>query len=283
MRTANRVDFALALVGALIAGCGASPSMSGQTPPVAASTETSSPLPTATASPKPSLAARTFAPTLAPTDPLVGTLVATVSDRLRVRSEPRVSDDSIKYEPVLPLGTLLTVLDGPAFGSGYTWYLVAVGTAVKLNGPDYGWVAMASKEGEPWFAPLPQPALEYAGTDADYVGSDGQPYTRHLLRVANWASYPGDLFALSPDLPACGANSNASRTWVWIDDAVTQQRIYGFCGIVAPRELVDLWFAVLDDAEPPPAVYVSLVERRLGFIFRSNEVVIPSAEPSAVP
>jgi hypothetical protein len=58
-------------------------------------------------------------------DPLLNTVVVTVSDGIRVRSEPRVSDDSIKYEPVLPLGTELTVLEGPVSASGYTWYQVA--------------------------------------------------------------------------------------------------------------------------------------------------------------
>ena len=59
----------------------------------------------------------------------------TVSDDLRVRSEPRVADDSIKYEPLLPLGTELTVLDGPVSGSGYTWYKVAPVSFTVLEGP----------------------------------------------------------------------------------------------------------------------------------------------------
>jgi len=42
----------------------------------------------------------------------VGSVVITVADRLRVRSLPRVSEDSIRYEPVLPLGTELRVVDG---------------------------------------------------------------------------------------------------------------------------------------------------------------------------
>jgi hypothetical protein len=79
----------------------------------------------------------------------------TVSDRLRVRSEPRVSDDSIKYEPVLPLGTELLVLDGPISASGYTWYRVAPVSFDGLEGPGYGWVALAGKDGEPWIATCP--------------------------------------------------------------------------------------------------------------------------------
>jgi hypothetical protein len=88
-----------------------------------------------------------------PADPLLNTVVVTVADRLRVRSEPRVSDDSIKKEPVLPLGTELLVLDGPVSASGYTWYKVRPVSFARLDRPRYGWVAMAGKDGEPWIGP----------------------------------------------------------------------------------------------------------------------------------
>jgi len=81
------------------------------------------------------------------------TVVVTVSDALRVRSQPRVSDDSIKYEPVLPLDTNLFVLDGPVAASGYNWYKVAPVSFADLAGPGYGWVAAADKDGTPWIAP----------------------------------------------------------------------------------------------------------------------------------
>jgi hypothetical protein len=54
------------------------------------------------------------------------------------------------YEPVLALGTELTVLDGPVKASGYTWYKVAPVSFVGLEGPGYGWVALAGTDGEPW-------------------------------------------------------------------------------------------------------------------------------------
>lgn len=41
-----------------------------------------------------------------------GEVARTMSPDLRVRSQPWVGDDSIKYVPVLPLGTELVVLDG---------------------------------------------------------------------------------------------------------------------------------------------------------------------------
>ena len=133
---------ALVVVVALVAGCGSS-----QSSP-SAGVIRSSPSPGAPASAIPSAT-----PSVLPHD----AVVVTVSDRLRVRSEPRVSDDSIMYEPVLPLGTELFVLDGPVPGSGYSWYKVAPVSFPGLAGPGYGWVAMADKDGEPWIAPAQGP------------------------------------------------------------------------------------------------------------------------------
>jgi hypothetical protein len=78
----------------------------------------------------------------------------TISDRLRVRSLPEVSEASIRYEPLLPIGTRLAVLDGPTLGSGYAWFRVLA----PITGPDrttvtdwrVGWVAAAGKDGQAW-------------------------------------------------------------------------------------------------------------------------------------
>jgi hypothetical protein len=78
---------------------------------------------------------------------LVGQTAVTVVDAVRVRSQPRVSDDSFKEEPLLPGGTALYVLDGPVSASGYDWYNVAQLTSRTLPS---GWVASTSREGEPW-------------------------------------------------------------------------------------------------------------------------------------
>jgi hypothetical protein len=82
-----------------------------------------------------------------------------VTDDLRVRTKPQVSDDSIKLEPLLWEGALLFVLDGPVAGSGFDWYLVQPMSEVDLqihpDPPEYGWVAAAGKDGEAWLAPWP--------------------------------------------------------------------------------------------------------------------------------
>jgi hypothetical protein len=85
-----------------------------------------------------------------PSASFVGSVVATLAnDGLRVRSEPRVSDDSLKLEPLLPLGSQLYVLGGPVSASGYAWYEVVPLTSRNLPS---GWVASADRDGEPWIA-----------------------------------------------------------------------------------------------------------------------------------
>jgi hypothetical protein len=85
-------------------------------------------------------------PSPAPTSIKAGAIVATLVDDLRVRSKPRVTD-SVKYEPLLPSGTKLYVLDGPVEGSGYQWFWVAQLSSTDLPS---GWVAAAGRDGEPW-------------------------------------------------------------------------------------------------------------------------------------
>lgn len=106
----------------------------------------------------------TRAPSATPTDPFLGAVVITVSDRLRVRSLPEVSDASIKYEPLLPLGTEIQVIGGPVSGSGYVWYEVTPVSLALSDGIARGWVAMADKTGKPWIAlaDLPIAGLETA-------------------------------------------------------------------------------------------------------------------------
>jgi len=136
----------LLTVVALVAGCGSSASPTPTPTATAAPTVSpAAPTPASTASPVPS-------PSPAAPDPLVGKVVLTVTDDLVVRSRPWIGDDSAMYRPWLPRGTELRVLDGPADGSGYTWYKVVTVASGELNGPRLGWVAMAGKDGEPWIA-----------------------------------------------------------------------------------------------------------------------------------
>ena len=147
------VVVALAVV-ALVAGCSSSSpssSLMGGSPAPSQATLPATPTAAPSASP-PATAAPAPAEIPVALDPFVGKVVFTVSDNLVVRSEPRVSDDSVMYEPWLPTGTQLRVLDGPVNGSGFTWYEVEPVSFAALSGPGHGWVAMAGKDGEPWIA-----------------------------------------------------------------------------------------------------------------------------------
>jgi hypothetical protein len=107
--------------------------------PAATSTPITAPEPTPTSSPEPK-----------PHPPSAikpGDVVETIVKNVRVRSEPRVADSSYKYEPLLPAGTKLYVLDGPVEGSGYEWFWVA---QLSSNELPSGWVAAAGRDGEAW-------------------------------------------------------------------------------------------------------------------------------------
>jgi hypothetical protein len=110
-----------------------------------ASLDSASPSGTSTPASSPARSAAAEPPPTAVTVPGVVTTLAT--DGLRVRSEPRVSDDSRKLQPLLPLGSHLYVLGGPVSASGYEWYEV-----VPLLSDDLpsGWVASGDRDGQPW-------------------------------------------------------------------------------------------------------------------------------------
>jgi hypothetical protein len=143
------------VLGACLLLVGCNP-VTGQTapPPPASITPApvDSPLPSPSREPSPSEAA---VPTYAVVDsvPIPSDSYArVVTNDLRVRSNPGVSDDSKKLEPLLQDGDRLLVLDGPVQASGYDWYqvmpLTRLGSPTQLA--PLGWVAVAGKDGEPW-------------------------------------------------------------------------------------------------------------------------------------
>lgn len=273
----------ISLAAAVVALAGPAPPTDSSRPSAGSST-LSAPDSPAPPSPTPgssdpatqSPAATSTGPSVAPStpQPTLPPVAVTVSDRLRVRSLPRVSTDSIKFEPVLPLGTMLLVLDGPVEGSGYTWYMVEPVSFSGLSGPGFGWVAIAGKDGERWVGELPTPVLAYAGT-TDYE-VDGAAYVRYTLQIANWQALPTEMFAAAPDLPPCGLNPAASRTWIEVRETGSDGYLNGFCALGAPQELQGLWFATPRAAARPTSVYVTLTDRRVDLVLRSNAVTIPA-------
>ena len=117
---------------------------------------------------------------------------------------------------------------------------------------------------------IPIPKLVLSGTESYTAG--GKQWVRYRLSIENWATFPAELFEPAPDLPPCGLNQNASRTWVEIYDAKGDKYIYGFCALSSPKALTSIWFAVEQGISPPNAVYVLLKDRRHGATYRSNEV-----------
>jgi len=117
-------------------------------------------------------------------------------------------------------------------------------------------------------APLPpNPVLYMTGTE--YYQANGKQWTRYKYDVLNKTDYPAAMFAASPALPPCGANTKASRTWVDIYDQ-RGKRLYGFCALSKPEDLGSIWFALEDGVIPPSYIYIELNDRQTNTKYKSN-------------
>ncbi len=114
---------------------------------------------------------------------------------------------------------------------------------------------------------LPNPVLVFIGRESYETG--GKSFTRYRYAVENFQAYPNELFAAAPKLPPCGANTNASRTWV---DLYSQngKRLNGFCALGSPADLGKLWFALETDVIPPSWIYIELTDRQTGTKYKSQ-------------
>jgi hypothetical protein len=112
------------------------------------------------------------------------------------------------------------------------------------------------------------PVLKYVGQfpDVGLIHVD--------VSVTNWQAYPPAMFAPAPNLPPCGINPNASRSWVDIYHAVTNQHLNGFCALSAPVQLQRLWFAT-PPSQKPKRVYLILTDRVAHTKFKSNTIAVP--------
>jgi hypothetical protein len=76
-----------------------------------------------------------------------------ISTNLRLRSQPRISADSIKFEPLMTVGDRLFVIDGPVTATNHDWYQVLVWRPANTGAVwPIGWVASADINGTPWIA-----------------------------------------------------------------------------------------------------------------------------------
>jgi len=114
---------------------------------------------------------------------------------------------------------------------------------------------------------LPNPVLYFLG--AEYVTINGKEFTRYHYDVLNKDQYPDNMFAASPNLPPCGANTKAARTWVDIYNQAGK-RLNGFCALGKSADLGSIWFALETDMIPPSYVYIELNDRQTNTKYKSN-------------
>lgn len=111
------------------------------------------------------------------------------------------------------------------------------------------------------------PVLVYVGPE--FYEANGKQWIRYRYTVANLAEYPNEMFAASPDLPPCGTNTKASRTWVDFYDQ-SGKRLYGFCALGNHDDLDKIWFALETDVIPPSWVYIEMTDRKTNTKLKSN-------------
>lgn len=113
----------------------------------------------------------------------------------------------------------------------------------------------------------PNPILYFLGAQAETIG--GKQILRYQYDVANKDAYPDDMFAASPDLPPCGNNTKAARTWVDIYDQ-NGKRLNGFCAFGKSSDLGKIWFGLDINIVPPSYVYIELNDRKTNTKYKSN-------------
>jgi len=114
---------------------------------------------------------------------------------------------------------------------------------------------------------LPNPVLYLVGTEV--FQSNGKTFVRYKYDVFNKDAYPADMFAASPNLPPCGNNTKASRTWIDFYDQAGK-RLYGFCALGKPADLNGIYFAVEETVIPPSWVYIEMKDRQTNTTYKSN-------------
>lgn len=122
-------------------------------------------------------------------------------------------------------------------------------------------------EGIRCYPDLPEPELIVTGTE-DYEYQNKE-WTTYNLKVVNWAEFSDELFVPAPELPPCGLNKNASRTWLDIKRK-DGSRIYGYCALGTSKSLQDISFTLERGEAPPEFVYITLTDRWCDTTYTSN-------------
>ena len=117
-------------------------------------------------------------------------------------------------------------------------------------------------------APMATPVLALLGQEPFQAG--GKQWIRYRYFVANAEAYPDALFAASPNLPPCGNNTKAARTWVDFFDKAGK-RLNGFCALGSHNDLNGIWFALDPDVIPPSYVHIEMTDRQTNTKVKSND------------
>jgi hypothetical protein len=115
--------------------------------------------------------------------------------------------------------------------------------------------------------PLPNPTLYLIAQEPFTLR--GKRWVRYKYSVDNFEVYPNELFAAAPELPPCGNNTKAARTWVEVYDQ-SGKRLNGFCAFGKNADLNSVWFALEEDVIPPSWVYIELNDRKTNTKYKSN-------------
>lgn len=119
---------------------------------------------------------------------------------------------------------------------------------------------------------IPDPELEFV--EKQELTENGRRFTVFRLTVNNWEKFPEELFEPAPNLPPCGKNENASRTWIEIYNQKSK-RIYGFCAIKSAKELMNaLAFSIPEGATPPEKVFIVIFDRERKKFYKSKKVSV---------
>ena len=237
-------SFALAQALLVLAACNAGPATT-SAPPSSASSPSASPSTRATEEPAPSTSAPRM-PSAEPKASVPGDSVPIPSDAyarvvtndLRVRSKPGVSDDSTKLEPLLQEGELVVVVDGPVQASGYDWYQVhpVIPIDTDTPRPPFGWVAAAGKDGEPWIEPATvdcpaAPADAYGLTN---LGADQEMF--YGITCFSGQELTIEARLVAPEIQ-CGAETPWTVEPLWLD----------FCGgpghALVPLDVAEAYYS----------------------------------------
>ncbi len=128
-------------------------------------------------------------------------------------------------------------------------------------------MALATNSGSTAALHVPNPVLVFMGPE--FFEANGKQWTRYKYAVDNREDYPNELFAAAPELPPCGKNTKAARTWVDLYEE-RGKRLNGFCALGSHNDLGQIWFAVERDAVPPSWIYVEMTDRKTNTKYKSN-------------